>query len=74
MPVPPTATTVADPGVPPLHAALVCDVIESETGASGSVIVAVAVDVHPFASIAVTVYEPAANPEVVALVSELLHT
>jgi hypothetical protein len=56
----------------PLHNTFVCDEIVVEA-AVGWVIVTVAVDVHPFASVAVTVYDPAAKPVAVAPVAELLH-
>jgi hypothetical protein len=63
VPVPPDATTVALP----LHAALqvtfTCDCVAVITG--GCVIVAVAVDVQPFASVTVTVYDPAMSVEAV---------
>ena len=54
-PVPPEAVTVAEPVDPPKQFTLVCAVIEAETAVAGSVMVAVAVVVQPFASVTVTV-------------------
>ena len=58
--VPPDTATDAAPLLPPLHATSV------DVGvvliADGSVIVNDRADVHPFASVMVHVYVPAANP------------
>ena len=43
------------------------------TIADGSVTVAFAFAVHPFASVTVTLYAPAHNPEISSLVAELSH-
>ena len=61
MPVPPVATIVTV-AVPPLHKiGEVTLALETEI-AVGPVIVALAVAVHPLASVTVTVYTPAAKP------------
>jgi predicted RNA methylase len=57
-PVPLDATEVAEPVEAPLHNTLVVEGIEIVSGV-GCVIVAVVDVVHPFASVAVTVYVPA---------------
>ena len=46
---------------------------ELATTAVGSVMAVVAIDVQLFASVTVTVYVPATNPFVVAVVAALLH-
>jgi hypothetical protein len=64
VPVPPDATTVALPLQTALQVTFTCDCVAVITG--GCVIVAVAVAVHPFASVTVTVYEPAMSVFAVA--------
>jgi len=64
-PVPPVAVTTAIPSVLELHNGLLLAVIVAFNTA-GSVNVTFAVVVHPFASVTVTVYEPAAKPLAVA--------
>ena len=71
VPVPPVEVAVAEPLAPPLHNTFVCAEIDADT-AVGCVIVTVADAVHPLASVAVTVYAPAANPVAVAPVAPLL--
>jgi len=66
--VPPPAVTVALP--PTEHVGLVLDVILA-VNAAGAVNVTFAVAVHPFASVTVTVYEPAAKPLAVVFVPPL---
>ena len=66
VPVPPVAVTVALPVAAPLHRIFVCAGVNEIAG--GCVIVAVAVATQPFASVMVTVYEPAARPVAVAAV------
>ena len=64
-PVPPTAKALADPFEPPLQLTLVT-VVEAVT-AVGCVIVTLAVVVHVFASVTVTVYVPAVKADFVAV-------
>ena len=53
MPVPPVAAVIARPLFPPLQLTFVCDVVSEM--AAGCVIVTVAVFVHVFASVTVTI-------------------
>ena len=53
-------------GRPPKQSTFVCAVIVAANAAAGSVMVTVAVVVHPPASVTVTVYVPAARPVAVA--------
>ena len=63
--VPSIAVAVADPSLPPLHETSADD---TETVSStGSLITAEALDVHPFASVTTTVYDPAGREFSVAL-------
>ena len=64
--VPPLATTVAVPFVPPKQLTFVCDVVA--VNADGCVIVNVFGVVQAFASVIVQVNVPAVNPVAVALV------
>ena len=70
--VPPEPLAVADPSFPPLQLMFVFTT-ELATTAVGSVMAVVAIDVQLFASVTVTVYVPATNPFVVAVVAALLH-
>jgi len=70
VPVPPVELAVADPLLPPKQLMLVTDVVA--TNAAGWVMATVAVAVHELASVAVTVYVPAVNPDAVAPVALLL--
>jgi len=72
VPVPPVADAVADPLAPPKHETFVGVPIDA-TKAVGCVMVVVSVSVQPLASVIVTVYVPAANPELIAAVPPLLH-
>jgi hypothetical protein len=65
--VPPDGVTVAVPVDPPKQNTFVWDV-DNERAEAGSVNVTVAVSVHRFASVTVTVYVPAISPEAVWLV------
>ena len=60
------------PVAPALHNAFVVEGIETDNKL-GCVIVAVADVVHPFASVAVTVYVPAARLLIVAVVDPVFH-
>ena len=62
--VPPEAEAVAEPFAAPQVASVVASILAVEP--PWSFIVAVAVEEHPFASVIVTVYVPAANPVAVA--------
>ena len=62
--VPPEAEAVAAPFAAPHVASVVASILAE--GPPMSFIVAVAVEEHPFASVIVTVYVPAANPVAVA--------
>jgi hypothetical protein len=64
--IPPVAETVALPLLPPLQEMLTCDVVT--TMAVGSVIVVLAVALHPLSSVIVQVYVPGASEEAVAAV------
>ena len=66
--MPPVAVTVAEPVAPPKQSTFVCAVIVAANAAAGSVMVTVAVVVHPPASVTVTVYVPAARPVAVLTV------
>ena len=69
--VPPVALAVASPSDPPLQLTSSSTVVDATT-AAGSSIVTLSVSVHPLASVAVTVYVPAASPVMVAPVPLLL--
>jgi hypothetical protein len=62
--VPPEVVTEAVPVVPPLQSTGVVAVVA--VTAVGCVKVTLAVVLHPFASVTVTVYDPAINPVAVA--------
>lgn len=64
--VPPVAETVALPLLPPLQEMLACDVVT--VIAVGSVIVVLAVALHPLSSVIVQVYVPGASEDAVAAV------
>jgi hypothetical protein len=64
-PAPPDGLTVADPVLDPQFVGVDEEV---EVIAAGSVIFALAVAVHPFASVMVTVYAPEPRLEAVAVV------
>ena len=64
VPVPPDPDAVAVPSAAPLQPALVEEMLTAT--AVGSAMVTSSVSVHPFASVAVTVYVPAVSPEAVA--------
>jgi len=66
------AEAVAEPLLPPKQLTLVLDEIDTDTAEAGWVITTVAVPVHALASVAVTVYVPAASPVAVAPVALLL--
>ena len=70
--VPFAANAVALPVAPPLHNTFVVDGIDS-VNKLGCVIVAVVDVVHPFASVAVTVYVPAVRLLIVAAVDPVFH-
>jgi pyridoxal biosynthesis lyase PdxS len=70
--VPFAANAVAPPVDPPLHNTLVVEGIEIVSGV-GCVIVAVVDVVHPFASVAVTVYVPEFRLLIVAVVAPVFH-
>src|SRR5678816_3779427 len=69
--VPPAGVTVALPVAPPLHKTFVCAVMAA-VSAAGSVIVAVAVVVHPLASVTVTVFVFAARAAAVVSASSVV--
>lgn len=69
VPVPPVPLAVAEPSVE--HVPLVPVMLA--TTAVGAVIVAEPVAVQPEASVAVTVYVPAARPVILAVTAPLLH-
>jgi len=62
--VPPEAEAVAEPFAAPHVASVVASILT--VGSPRSLIVAVAVDEHPLASVIVTVYVPASSPVAVA--------
>ncbi len=70
VPVPPAPNADAEPLLPPLQLTLFTVVLA--VTAVGWVMVTLVVAVHELASVAVTVYVPAVNPEVVAPVALLL--
>ena len=72
VPVPPVALAVADPSVAPLQLAFVPEILALTD--VGSSIVTLSVSLQPLASVAVTVYVPAAKPVIVAPVPLLLQT
>ena len=57
--MPPVAVTLALPLLPPKQLTLVVAVAVAANADAGCVIATLAVAVHPFASVMVTVYEPA---------------
>jgi len=57
--VPPFAVTLALPLLPPKQLTLVVAVAVAASAEAGWVMLTLAVAVHPFASVMVTVYEPA---------------
>ena len=57
--MPPVAVTAADPFVPPLQFIAVVAVLSERT--LGCSIVVVEIELHPFASVIVTLYAPAVN-------------
>ena len=65
--VPPVALTVAVPFVALLHVKFTCDCNEGVTPILAATVTVVVV-VHPFASVTVHVYVPAANPVAFAFV------
>ena len=71
-PVPPVSDAVAPPSDKPLQ-----ETLESTTAAAtskaGSVMFTDAVSFHPFTSVIVTVYDPAASPVIEAVVPPLDH-
>jgi hypothetical protein len=67
VPDPPVAVTVAEPLLPPLQLTFVCAEIVA-VGEPAFVMVTVRVMLQPFASVTVTVYEPAPRPVAVAFV------
>ena len=70
--VPFDANEVAEPVEAPLHNTFVVDEIDI-ANKLGCVIVAEVDDVHPLASVAVTVYVPAARLLIVAVVAPVFH-
>ena len=64
LPEPPDAVTLILPSLPPLQERLV--LVALRLIAAGELTMVVAVRVQPFASVAVTVYVPAARPVAVA--------
>ena len=71
LPVPPLAVTVIEPLLPPEHETLVT--VPLIASALGAVTVKVDEAEHPLASLTVTVYEPLARFEILAVVEPLLH-
>ena len=70
--VPPVADAVAPPSDNPLHV-MVESTCEDATNTVGSVTVDELVEVHPFASVTVTVYVPADKLLTVAVVAPVDH-
>jgi hypothetical protein len=70
--VPPVDEAVAPPFEIPLHVVFESTTLEA-INIAGSVIVVELVEVHPFASVMVTLYIPAITPVIDAVVAELLH-
>jgi hypothetical protein len=70
--VPPVALAVAPPSLKPLQLMLLSTTLDAANTA-GSVMVIELLSVHPFASVIVTEYVPAATPVILAVVAALLH-
>ena len=70
--VPPVADATSSPFDPPLINTLAF-IVDVDTNIVGSVITTELVDVAPLASVTVTLYVPATNPVIVAVVAEFDH-